>query len=87
MMLTCIGLYDTVKDSIDFFRDINQNRIQEYFNQADDDEKKIQAIIKLFYNTWYTSGSLTVPYNQNTNYNTWLANTRWAYTQAKISGL
>ena len=79
--------FDTVKDSIDFFRDINQNRIQEYFNQADDDEKKIQAIIKLFYNTWYTSGSLTVPYNQNTNYNTWLANTRWAYTQAKISGL
>jgi hypothetical protein len=79
--------FDTVKDSIDFFKDINQNRIQGYFNQANDDNKKIQAIIKLFYDTWYTAGSNTQPYNENKNYDTWLSNTRWAYTQAKILGL
>ena len=79
--------FDTVNESIDFIRDIYKNEIQSYFKDANNDELKVTAIIKLFYDTWYTSGSLTQPYNQNTNFTKWLANSTWAYTQAKTLGL
>jgi hypothetical protein len=79
--------FDTVKDSIDFIRDIYKDRIQSYFKDAKNDESKVIAIIKLFYDTWYTSGTLTQTYEQNKNFNTWLGNVRWAYTQAKTLGL
>ena len=79
--------FDTVNESIDFIRDIYKNEIQSYFKDANNDALKVTAIIKLFYDTWYTSGSLTQPYNQNTNFTKWLANSTWAYTQAKTLGL
>jgi hypothetical protein len=79
--------FDNVEDNINYIRDVYKEKIKTYFNDANTDDKKIDAIIKLFYDTWYTSGSTTKPYNQNSNYNTWLGNARWAYKQAKIFGL
>jgi hypothetical protein len=40
--------FDTVKDSIDFIRDIYKDRIQSYFKDAKNDESKVIAIIELF---------------------------------------
>jgi hypothetical protein len=79
--------FDNVEDNINYIRDVYKEKIKTYFNDANTDDKKIDEIIKLFYDTWYTSGSTTKPYNQNSNYNTWLGNARWAYKQAKIFGL
>jgi hypothetical protein len=76
--------FDSVQDGVNFIRDIYKGKIQSYFNEAKTDEQKINAIIKLFYDTWYTSGTLTKSYNEHQNYNTWLGNARWAYNQAKI---
>jgi hypothetical protein len=76
--------FDTVQDNVNFIRDIYKVKIQSYFNDAKNDNDKIKAIIKLFYDTWYTSGALTQPYNEYKNYNTWVSNARWAYKQAKI---
>ena len=76
--------FNTIEENINFIRDIYKVKIQSYFNDAKTDVEKIEAIIKLFYNTWYTSGALTIPYNKDSNYNTWKNNAAWAYTQAKI---
>jgi hypothetical protein len=79
--------FDTVKDNIDFIRDIYKDRIKSYFTDNLTEEQTVNKIIELFYMTWYTSGTLTQTYTQNSNYNTWLGNVRWAYTQAKTLGL
>jgi len=80
--------FDTVKDNIDFIRDIYKDRIKLYFTaNLTEEEKTVNKIIELFYMTWYTSGTLTQTYTQNSNYNTWLGNVRWAYTQSKTLGL
>jgi hypothetical protein len=79
--------FDTVKDNIDFIRDIYKDRIKSYFTANLTEEETVNKIIELFYMTWYTSGTLTQTYTQNSNYNTWLGNVRWAYTQSKTLGL
>ena len=79
--------FDTVKDNIDFIRDIYKDRIKSYFTANLTEEQTVNKIIELFYMTWYTSGTLTQTYTQNSNYNTWLGNVRWAYTQSKTLGL
>jgi hypothetical protein len=79
--------FDTVKDNIDFIRDIYKDRIKSYFTANLKEEETVNKIIELFYMTWYTSGTLTQTYTQNSNYNTWLGNVRWAYTQSKTLGL
>jgi hypothetical protein len=80
--------FDTVKDSIDFIRDIYKDRIKSYFTANLKEEETVNKIIELFYMTWYTSGSPTQkPYTENSNYPTWLANVGFAYEQAKTKGL
>ena len=68
-----------IKNNVHYF--ILDEAHQWYF------QKTVNKIIELFYMTWYTSGTLTQTYTQNSNYNTWLGNVRWAYTQAKTLGL
>jgi hypothetical protein len=79
--------FDNIEDGINYIRDVYKNLIQSYFKDAKTDDNKIESIIKLFYDTWYTSGASTKKYTDNSNYNTWLGNSRWAYKQAKIFGL
>ena len=76
--------FNTIEENINFIRDIYKVKIQSYFNEAKTDNQKKEAIIKLFYDTWYTSGALTIPYNKDSNYNTWKNNIGWAYEKAKI---
>jgi hypothetical protein len=76
--------FNTIEENINFIRDIYKVKIQSYFNEAKTDTEKKEAIIKLFYDTWYTSGALTIPYNKDSNYNTWKNNVGWAYERAKI---
>ena len=63
-------------------------QMDEYFKAGLSKQDTINAIIELFYKTWYTSGSLTQKtYTENEKYPTWLANVGFAYEQAKTKGL
>jgi hypothetical protein len=79
--------FDTIDDNIKFISDYYNKQMDVYFTANLSKEQTINKIIELFYMTWYTSGALTQTYTQNSNYNTWLGNVRWAYQQAKTLGL
>lgn len=79
--------FDTIDDNIKFIVDYYNKQMDVYFTSNLTKEQTINKIIELFYMTWYTSGASTKTYTQNSNYNSWLGNVRWAYQQAKTLGL
>ena len=79
--------FDNLQENINFVRDFYSQKMSTYFTDGLSKEETINKIIELFYVTWYSSGTLTQTYTQNSNYNTWLGNVRWAYQQAKTLGL
>jgi len=79
--------FNTIEDNVNFVRDFYSQKMGSYFTDGLLEEQTVNKIIELFYNTWYTSGALNKTYNQDSNYNTWLGNVRWAYKQAKTLGL
>jgi hypothetical protein len=80
--------FETIGDNIDFVGGFYENKIKEKFNGFDfvngTEENLIDNFIELFYNTWYTSGSVVKTYNEDSNYQTWKTKASWALSQAKI---
>ena len=79
--------FDNLQENINFVRDFYSENSKSYFTAELSKEETINKIIELFYMTWYTSGTSTKKYIDNSNYFTWLGNVRWAYQQAKTLGL
>lgn len=79
--------FDNIQDNINFVRDYYSNQMSVYFTTGLSEVQTVAKIVELFYKTWYTSGSSTQPYTENSNFNEWFANSKWAYEQAKLLGL
>ena len=79
--------FDNIQDNINFVRDYYSNQMSVYFTAGLSELETAAKIVELFYKTWYTSGSSTQPYNENSNFNMWFGNSKWAYKQAKLLGL
>jgi hypothetical protein len=80
--------FDNIQDNINFVRDYYSKQMDEYFKAGLSKQDTINAIIELFYKTWYTSGSLKTEYNdKNGPYDTWIGVVGRAYIKAKTLGL
>jgi hypothetical protein len=79
--------FDNLQENINFVRDFYSKQMG-VFTPGLSKQNTINAIIELFYMTWYTSGSLTEQYNdKNGPYDTWIGKVGRAYIKAKDLGL